>query len=110
MRDAPNPNLPEAVCCKVDVVKGGNGFLLNIFEFTSETLNLDLFIILIALTISSLFLNENFSTLSPLNKLNFEKIFLLSLFVKLDARVQYSSGLNYSISFSLSVISFKATD
>ena len=50
MRDAPNPNLPEAVCCKVDVVKGGNGFLLNIFEFTSETLNLDLFIIFYSVT------------------------------------------------------------
>ena len=53
---------------------------------------------------------ENFSILFPLNKLNFERIFLLSLLVKSDVRVQYSSGLNNSISFSLSVISFKATD
>ena len=78
--------------------------------FTSAILNFVLLITSTAFCISPLFLKENFSIFSPLNKLNFEKIFLLSLFVKSDVRVQYSSGLNYSISFSLSVISFKATD
>ena len=92
------------------MVKGARGLRLNTFVFTSVILNFVLLITSIAFCISSLFLKENFSIFSPLNKLNFEKIFLLFLFVKSDVRVQYSSGLNYSISFSLSVISFKATD
>ena len=76
----------------------------------SLILKLDLLIILRALSISPLFLKVNRSTLSPLNKLSLEKIFLLSVLVKSAASVQYSSGLNNSISCSLSVINFKATD
>ena len=55
-------------------------------------------------------MKENLSIFSPLNKLNLEKIFLLSLFEKSEVSVQYSSGLKSSISFSLSVISLSATD
>ena len=29
VREAPKPNLPEDTCCKVEVVKGPDGFLLT---------------------------------------------------------------------------------
>ena len=64
----------------------------------------------IAWLISFLFLNVKRSIFFPSYKLNLDKIFLLSLFVKSEVKVQYSSGLNNSISFSLSVINFNATD
>ena len=67
-------------------------------------------IISIALLISALFLKVNLSIFSPSKRLNLDKIFLLSKFVNSEERVQYSSGLNNSISCSLSVINFKATD
>ena len=94
----------------MEVVNGARGFLLCTLESISLILNLDLLIIFIALSISVLFKNENFLIISPLKRVNLEKMFLLSLLVKFEFKVQYSSGLNNSILCSLSVINFKATD
>ena len=108
--DAPKPNLLEATCCKVDVVNGPDGFLLTIFDEISVMLNFLSLIFEAASFISFLFLKENFSILLPLcwEILDVIKFFLSSW--KLMLKVQNSSGLNDSISCSLSVISFKATD
>ena len=62
------------------------------------------------MSISDLFLKVNLSIFSLLNKTSLEEIFLSLVFVKSEARVQYSFGLNNSISCSLSVINFRATD
>ena len=67
MRDAPKPNLLDADCCKVDVVNGPDGFREYILDEISTILYFLFFIFSIALFISSLFLNENFSTLFPSN-------------------------------------------
>ena len=64
----------------------------------------------IALFISSLFLKENFSILFPFNWLILEVIFWFLLSVNSTLKVQNSSGLNDSISCSLSVTSLRATD
>ena len=70
-----------------------------------------LFLILsIAFSISSLFLNENFSIFSPSSWEILAVMLLLFLSWKLILNVQNSSGLNNSISCSLSVINFSATD
>ena len=42
--EAPKPKRPDAVCCKVEVVKGASGFLRYNFVFTSSTLNFVLLI------------------------------------------------------------------
>ena len=63
-----------------------------------------------ALFISSLFLNENFSILLLSNWLMLAVIICFFSSVKLMLRVQNSSGLNDSISCYLSVINFRATD
>ena len=83
---------------------------LSEIEIAGIKTNLDLLIKSRATPISVLFLNVNRSTLFSLNKLSLEKIFLLSVLVKSDVSVQYSSGLNSSMSCSLSVINFNATD
>ena len=36
--EAPKPNLLDADCCKVDVVKGPTGFLVKTFEDISDIL------------------------------------------------------------------------
>ncbi len=74
--EAPKPNLLDAVCCRVEVVNGPRGFLVYILDVTSEILYFDFFIISAALSISLLFLKENFSIsegLPPEINLNNEK-------------------------------------
>ena len=62
------------------------------------------------MSISNLFLNENFSILEPLNCEMLANKELLLESLKLTLKVQNSCGSNNSISCSLSVINFSATD
>ena len=96
-----NPNLRDASCCSVDVVKGGDGFLDNGLFLTSITLN-----------------EESFSEFINLSKSIFLSIFDLCFALNIFPSVVKNSpvilkdfsGLKLSISFSLSAISLKATD
>ena len=64
--DAPNPHFPEAICCIVEVVRGGAGFLLKTCDVISETkYSLELIFVVASLT-ASLLRKVNFSTLLPL--------------------------------------------
>ena len=63
-----------------------------------------------ALFISSLFINENFSILLLSSWLILAVKFWFAVSANLILKVQNSSGLKDSIACSLSVINFKATD
>ena len=76
----------------------------------SDIKNFLFFVLFIALLTSSLFLKENFSTFCPLSCETFDIKILAFLSLKLIFNVQNSIGLKSSISCSLSVINFKATD
>ena len=108
--DAPNPNLLDATCWSVEVVKGPEGFLLIILDEISLILKSLFLTLSIASLISLLFLNENFSILFPFNWEMLAVIELFFSFWNFTLKVQNSSGSKDSISCSLSVISFKATD
>ena len=96
-----NPNLRDASCCSVDVVKGGEGFLDNGLFLMSITLNEESLNELVNLS-RSIFLSI------------FDLCFALNIFpssVENSAVILKDfSGLKFSISFSLSAISLKATD
>ena len=91
-------------------MNGPDGFLLTTLDEISVILNFLSFISAIALSISFLFLKENFSIFFPLSWDMLETIVLFLSSWKLILSVQNSSGSKDSISCSLSVISFKATD
>ena len=92
------------------MVNGPSGFLVNILDVISEMLYFDFFIVSIALLISSFFLKENLSIFLLLSNTKFEfKIYPFKV-LKFTFKVQYSSGLNCSISCSLSVNNLNATD
>ena len=91
-------------------MKGPDGFLVYIFEVISLIEYFFSLIFDMALFISSLFLKLNFSIFSPFNSdIKEVKIFFEEV-IKFTFIVQNSSGLNTSISCSLSVNNLKATD
>jgi hypothetical protein len=81
-----------------------------ILELISEILYFEFLINSIALFISSLFLNENFSIFELSNNTIFESKISPFEVLKLTFKDQNSSGLNCSISCSLSVSNLNATD
>ena len=91
-------------------MNGPDGLRLTTFPEISVTLNFFLFKIDIALLISSLFLKENFSIFLLSSKLILAVTYLLLPSLNFIFNDQNSSGLKDSISCSLSVINFSATD
>ena len=75
--EAPKPYLPEAVCCRVEVVKGARGLRLKTLLVTSLIVYFLFLISSLASFIESLFLKVNLSTLL------FLKILILEL-IKLN--------------------------
>ena len=108
--DAPNPNLLDEVCCKVEVVNGPDGFRVYVLEVISLILYFLFFINSTPELTSTLFLNENFSIFFPSSWLIFVFIIKLSFVKKFTFSVQNSLGWNTSISCSLSVSNLSATD
>ena len=92
----------KASCCKVLVVNGNGAFLLRSPFFTSATLNS---------VCSTLLIIASTSSFEPIFPWNFATIGFFSPSIpSVASSVQYSSGLNASISASLSAMIFKATD
>ena len=108
--DAPKPSLPDAVCWSVEVVNGPDGFRFTTFVEISEILNFLDLTFSDALSISDLFLKENFSIFLPLKLKILDVNELLFLSLNFVLKVQNSLESNNSISCSLSVINFNATD
>ena len=99
--DEGKPNLFEAVCCSVEVLKTG---LEGLFLFLLSTLLiLKALESLLRISLASVSLAIFISSFLYLNK-------SASKSLKIPVILQYSSGLKASISRSLSTISFKATD
>ena len=99
-------NLRAASCCRLLVVKGFAGFLLR--SFFSTFLTSKSVLSILAVTSFTLCASGNFFFLPSIPQkfaLNF-----LRAFLKLPSMLQYSSGTNSRISFSRSIIIFKATD
>ena len=108
--DAPKPSLFEASCWRVEVVNGAKGFLLTLFLSIFSIWKDDLLIWSRARLASFSFLISIFASFWLLIKTSLAVKSSLLSFAKTEEIDQYSSILNFSISISLSHISFKATD
>ena len=105
-----NPNFLDASCCIVLVVKGGAGFFFLSDFFILLTINSLFFKSSSILFTCSSFLNSSFLLSIP-TKWASNLFFLFEAFLFNIAYIfQYSSGLNFSISSSLSQINLTATD
>src|SRR4030095_6668346 len=108
-------SLTDASCCRDEVVNGGYGFRLISFLEISETLKS---FVLRSPIISSASVSFSILGSSPLNlkevsffDISFDSnILFLSLSLKLERMLQYSTGTNFLISSSRSQISLRATD
>ena len=103
-----NPNFLDASCCIVLVVNGGAGFLFFSPTFTSSTMNFSLFISFNTLSTSSFECNSIFFLFFAIS---FDSnVFFVFPSERIAVMFQYSSGIKFSISSSLSQINFTATD
>ena len=110
VRLAENPNLRLASCCKVDVVKGGLGFLLVRLVSTFRTAKSDALMAATASSAMALLLMVILLSFLPFRWVS-RAVKLSPLSFSILASIdQYSSLLNCSISLSRSQISFSATD
>mmetsp|Transcript_13271 Transcript_13271/g.37256 ORF Transcript_13271/g.37256 Transcript_13271/m.37256 type:complete len:217 (+) Transcript_13271:1890-2540(+) len=111
------PNLEDASCCRVDVVRGLLGDFLDTLSFTRVRKISDSSTDRAAASASSSLLRENFPSFSPwaLTRLAPSKVCLASgaagsSTLRSHFTLQYSCGTNLAISSSLSQIILSAAD
>ena len=110
VRSAPKPSLREASCCKVLVANGGAGWRCTCFFSTLSTRNCRASIAATARLASASFARPNLSSLLPSSMLRRAWKSAPLGVVNAAWMLQYSCGLNASISFSRSQIRRSATD
>ena len=107
---AENPNLREASCCIVDVMKGACGLRVSGFATTLMTDRLAAFTAALAAMASFSLPSENLSSFLPSSETNRAGKSAPLVFLILASNDQYSWFLKFSISVSRSHIRRRATD